>query len=859
MNPDRPLDGFRSIKVKLGILVALSIVAAALVSEAGSRAGVPAWLTMPVTVAVALAVTQWLARGMTSPLREMTAAASVMATGDYSSRVTTTSRDEVGELARAFNTMAADLSAADQQRRQLVATVSHELRTPLTAQQALLENLVDGVISPDSESLRTALAQAERLSALVSDLLDLSRVEGGVTPLTISRIDLAELIDQGVREANAAGADQRHIRFDVSVDPAEVEICADAGRLAQVIANLLDNAVRHSPVGGTVTVRGGAIDTQRWALEVFDEGPGIPADRAESVFTRFGSWNDSGGGTGLGLAIASWVCELHGGSISVLPADSGAHLRAVLPTVPSPASVPEPTKENSVPHASSAAVAEPPPARSSAPTPPAASPVAQLFGNAWPERNQKARPDLVLGCVGVGVLAALILPERNNIGLGALLVLFVCGGVVFAASVRKRAPWTMALALVSAGLGSLLVLRDADWLSVLAVLIVVVLTMSALTGARAVAATVLAAASWPVAALRGLPLLGRSISALSRHSIIWPVLRTVVISVAALVIFGGLFASGDAIFGSWADRIIPDVNADGFVYRSFVGFFVGGTVLAATYVAINPPPVNNAAMVSGKPVHRRFEWLVPLGLVIAIFGVFLAAQASAMWGGHDYVQRTTGLTYAEYVHQGFGQLVAVTFLTLVTVALAARKAPRVTANDRLLLNVSLGLLCVLALAVVGSALLRMYVYQEAYGFTVLRVLVIAFEFWMGLLLMFVLAAGIVRHGRWIPRGALLSAALFVLAIGLINPEAFVAQRNIDRYNETGKIDTHYLRRLGPDATPAIVAGLPPELAACIVSAPPNLSDDVLEWNLGRARAAAAAQGLDPNQTTGCASLLSDHS
>ena len=190
MNADRPLDGIRSIKVKLGLLVAVSIVVAALVSQIGDRAGVPAWLTVPVTVAAALGVTQWLARGMTSPLREMTEAAAHMATGDYSRRVTATSADEVGELGTAFNTMAADLGDADRQRRQLVATVSHELRTPLAAQQALLENLVDGVVTPDDAVLRTALAQAERLGALVGDLLDLSRVDGGVVPLDLAEVDV---------------------------------------------------------------------------------------------------------------------------------------------------------------------------------------------------------------------------------------------------------------------------------------------------------------------------------------------------------------------------------------------------------------------------------------------------------------------------------------------------------------------------------------------------------------------------------------------------------------------------------------------------------------------------------------------
>ncbi len=124
------LDQVTSVKVKLGLLVAVSVTVASVVAAVGVGGGVPFWLSIPVTVALALGVTQLLAVGMTSPLREMTAAARRMARGDYSDRVTATSSDEVGELARAFNRMAEDLAAVDRQRRELVANVSHELRTP---------------------------------------------------------------------------------------------------------------------------------------------------------------------------------------------------------------------------------------------------------------------------------------------------------------------------------------------------------------------------------------------------------------------------------------------------------------------------------------------------------------------------------------------------------------------------------------------------------------------------------------------------------------------------------------------------------------------------------------------------------
>src|SRR5690606_19138403 len=128
------------------------------------------------------------ASGMTSPLRQMTAATARMARGDHSIRVDDTLQDEIGDLARAFNRMSAELDQVERQRRDLVANVSHELRTPLTAMCALLENLADGVSKPDPQALRTALDQAERLSDLVGDLLDLSRVDAGAKPLHVEPV-----------------------------------------------------------------------------------------------------------------------------------------------------------------------------------------------------------------------------------------------------------------------------------------------------------------------------------------------------------------------------------------------------------------------------------------------------------------------------------------------------------------------------------------------------------------------------------------------------------------------------------------------------------------------------------------------
>ncbi len=242
----RPLDPFRSIKIKLGVLVGATTTISAVAVWAGLHNDLATRYTLPLSVVIALGVTQLLARGMTSPLREMTAAAQAMARGDYSRRVHATSNDEVGELARAFNRMAEDLGDADRQRRELVANVSHELRTPVSALRAVLENLVDGVTTPDDASLRTALAQTERLGDLVSQLLDLSRVEAGAVPLHCDRFALQSFLAACVEQAELAGRD---VRYVVDVEPADLTLVADQDRLHQVVANLLDNAARHSPQG----------------------------------------------------------------------------------------------------------------------------------------------------------------------------------------------------------------------------------------------------------------------------------------------------------------------------------------------------------------------------------------------------------------------------------------------------------------------------------------------------------------------------------------------------------------------------------------------------------------------------------
>jgi signal transduction histidine kinase len=319
----RPLDSLGSIKLKLGVVIVAAVVVTVLVVWLGDRLGLSPLIAGVAAVAIALALVQLLAHGMTFPLREMVSAAQAMARGDYSRRVTATSRDEVGDLARAFNSMAGELAAVDRMRRDLVANVSHELRTPIGALRAKLENLVDGVETPDRKTLDAMLRQVERLGDLVGQLLDLSRLESGAVPLERSNFQAAPLLD-GVVEEWRTRAEIRDVRIVSAAEPDGLELDGDQERLRQVLANLVANAVRHSPRGGKVLVRASREDGHA-VLEVVDEGPGIPPGEAERVFERFyrsdQARSSEEGGSGLGLAIARWIVELHGGTIRAEDAD----------------------------------------------------------------------------------------------------------------------------------------------------------------------------------------------------------------------------------------------------------------------------------------------------------------------------------------------------------------------------------------------------------------------------------------------------------------------------------------------------------------------------------------------------------
>lgn len=310
-----PLQRIRSIKVKLSIVIVAAVVVTLAVNEIGLALNFRAGFRAGVAAIIALGMVQLMARGMTSPLRSMERAATAMAAGDLSERVSASSADEVGRLAVAFNHMADELAAEDQHRRDLIANVSHELRTPISALRATLENVVDGVVAPEPPLLRTMLAQTERLQRLVAQLLDLSRLESGGTPLHVLRFPVADLLDAVADEAALHSPD---LGFDVRIEPPDLAVDGDPERLHQVIANLVENAARFAPDDTAVELTARRAGHQV-VLEVVDHGPGIPTESLARVFERFYRTDEARsadeGGSGLGLAIARWIVELHGGTI----------------------------------------------------------------------------------------------------------------------------------------------------------------------------------------------------------------------------------------------------------------------------------------------------------------------------------------------------------------------------------------------------------------------------------------------------------------------------------------------------------------------------------------------------------------
>ncbi len=262
----------------------------------------------------------WMvARWVTRPILEISEATHAVAQGDFNRRIDLRGRqDELGRLMSAFNDMAADLGNLEGMRRDFVANVSHELRSPMTSINGYLQGILDGVIAPEEQPryIHIVLDETRRLSRLVSELLDLSRLESGNFPVELTRFDVNELIRQVLIKYEGR-INERKQDVEVAFRSEALNVMGDPSRIEQVVTNLIDNASKFTPEGGVISIfTSDTGDTAR--VSISDNGPGISQDDLPFVFDRFYKADKahSGGGTGLGLSIVQKIVESHGQRIT---------------------------------------------------------------------------------------------------------------------------------------------------------------------------------------------------------------------------------------------------------------------------------------------------------------------------------------------------------------------------------------------------------------------------------------------------------------------------------------------------------------------------------------------------------------
>lgn len=269
-------------------------------------------------VGIAMLLTFLLSRQVLSPVRALTSAARGLARGDFSCRVQIKDRGEFGDLARTFNSMAAELEKSERMKRDMIADSAHELRTPLSNIRGYLEAISDGLLEPDSGAIKSLTEETAVLSQLVDDLQELSLAEAGQLKLVREAVDVASLVGGAVAGIEAA-ARLKGVSLKTELPPALPMIDVDVQRIGQVLRNLLTNALTHTPAGGTITV-GATAEGPLVRLTVTDTGKGIAPEDLPYIFERYyradRSRGRSTGGSGLGLTIAKRFVEAHGGTIS---------------------------------------------------------------------------------------------------------------------------------------------------------------------------------------------------------------------------------------------------------------------------------------------------------------------------------------------------------------------------------------------------------------------------------------------------------------------------------------------------------------------------------------------------------------
>jgi two-component system sensor histidine kinase BaeS len=265
----------------------------------------------------ALIVSFIFSRNILAPVRVMKNASQRIAEGHYDERVQVSGSDELHQLAGSFNLMAEQLEQVEDMRRRLIGDVAHELRTPLTAIKGYAEGLMDNVLPASAETYQQIHAESERLSRLVDDLQELSRVESRATQLDIRPVDSAALINTVIKRLQYQ-FDEKRVILSSSLPREPIHLLADEDRMIQVLTNLIGNALQYTPENGAVTVSM-ARDKDEARISVSDTGAGIPPEHLARIFDRFyrvdKSRTRSRGGSGIGLTIAKHLVEAHGGKL----------------------------------------------------------------------------------------------------------------------------------------------------------------------------------------------------------------------------------------------------------------------------------------------------------------------------------------------------------------------------------------------------------------------------------------------------------------------------------------------------------------------------------------------------------------
>jgi signal transduction histidine kinase len=316
-----------------GFVVLLVAALATLVASALAGNPPDLWVAMVVAAAVLaglMASVRWVWRNARAVGALMDATDRV-AGGDYTVRVEPGSSRHMRRLGVGFNEMTGRLETNESRRRELFADIAHELRTPLQVIRGSVEGMLDGLYPADPERLKGLLDETVVMARLLDDLRTLSMADEGVLPLHVESVDPVGLAEDAARSFERA-AHEKGISLVAEGDRSPATVGVDPVRIGEVLSNLLSNAVRHTPTGGSIHVRVTASDHGDALFEVTDTGPGIPADQLSRVFDRFVRSADTGG-TGLGLAIAKKLVEAHGGAIEAIsPQEGGTRITFTIPS-----------------------------------------------------------------------------------------------------------------------------------------------------------------------------------------------------------------------------------------------------------------------------------------------------------------------------------------------------------------------------------------------------------------------------------------------------------------------------------------------------------------------------------------------